>query len=250
MATVPERAARLGHDLRGPHALVTATGDHERLLSVARSLAARAAPRALVTSLGGMVVLLRPAGAADDPAGFAEELRRLAARSGEPATVALSPVCRELSDYPTAFRRVRGATALAATDGAPDRVVTLEGTGVLGLLLQLEDPAELARFADRVLGPVRDHDRARGGELEATLREYLTHDLSTTAAATALFVHPNTVGLRLRRAEQLLGVPLARMETLAALHVAFAAVRVARGATSTPVHPTSGRSVGDDLDRR
>jgi GAF domain-containing protein len=250
VATVPERAARLGHDLRRPHALVTGTGDHERLLSVARSLAARAAPRALVTSLGGIVVVLRPAGAENDPESFAEELRRLAARSGEPATVALSPVCRELSDYPTAFRQVRGAAALAATDGAPDRVVTLEGTGVLGLLLQLEDPVELVRFADRVLGPVRHHDRARGGELEATLREYLTHDLSTTAAATALFVHPNTVGQRLRRVEQLLGVSLARTETLAALDVAFTATRVARLATSASAHPAAGTSVGDDLDRR
>jgi hypothetical protein len=235
MSTVLERADRLGHDLRWPHALVTASGDHERLLSLARSLASRATPRALVTSLGGTVVLLWPAGADGEPAAPAEELRRLATRTGEPATVALSSVCRDLSDYPAAFRRVRGAATLA---GDPGRVVTVENIGVLGLLLQVEDAGELVRFADRRLGPVREHDRARGGELEATLRTYLEHDLSTTATASALYVHPNTVGLRLRRAEQLLGVSLASVESLAALHLAFSATRVA------------ALSVGDDLDRR
>jgi sugar diacid utilization regulator len=236
MATVLERAERLGHDLRRPHALVMATGDHDRLLSTARSLAGRATPRALVTSLGGAVVLLVPADPAKEPAALAEELRRLASRSGEPVTVALSPVCRQPSDYPAAFRRVRGAAALAGADGVPAGVVTLEDVGVPGLLLQVSDPAELVRFAERCLGPVREHDRLRAGELETTLREYLAHDLSTTATASALYVHPNTVNLRLRRAEQLLGVSLSSVQAVAELHLAFGATRVA------------ALSVGDNLD--
>lgn len=227
MATVLERADRLGHDLRRPHVLITVAGDHERLLSVARSLAGGATPRALVTSVSGTVVLLWPAGRPEEPGGRAEELRQLAARSGEAATVALSPVCHQPWDYPAAFRRMRGAASLAGASGAADTVVTLEGLGALGLLLQVEDATELLRFADGRLGAVRDHDRARGGELEATLRVYLENDLSTTATARALFVHPNTVGLRLRRVEQLLDVSLSSVAELAALHLAFSAARVA-----------------------
>jgi DNA-binding PucR family transcriptional regulator len=117
---------------------------------------------------------------------------------------------------------------------------------VLGLLLQVEDAAELTRFADDCLRPVREHDRARGGELEATLREYLRSDLSTAATAAALYVHPNTVGLRLRRAEQLLGRSLALVETLTRLQVAFAAAEVVAASVGEVV----AASDGERLDRR
>jgi sugar diacid utilization regulator len=236
LGTVTERAQRLGHDLSRPHAVLVA-GAHgpdrarnpQRLLSVVRSLANRVTPRALVTMVGDDVVVLWPA---DDPGEVtraAEEMRRVMARADPDAgvTVAVSPACAVLSDYPAAFRRARGAVAMARVRGGTDGVVSLDSLGLHGLLLQVEDVGELLRFAADLLAPLREQDAARGTALEETLRAYLHHDLSTAATAAALFVHPNTVGLRIRRAEQLLGVSTSNVLALAELQVALSADEVA-----------------------
>jgi len=147
-------------------------------------------------------------------------------------TVAVAPSCAALSDYPAAFRRARGAVAMARVRGGVDGVVSLETLGLHGLLLQVEDVGELLRFAQGVLRPIREHDTTRGTALEETLRVYLQHDLSTAATAAALFVHPNTVGLRIRRAEQLLGVSTSHVLALAELQVALSADDVAAASES------------------
>ena len=246
LGTLAERAQRLGHDLAHPHAVLVAGaqgGDRgrspQRVLSIVRSLAARATPRALVTLVGDDVVALWPADDPGEPAARAEDLRRLLRRSDPSAgvTVAVAPSCTVLSDYPTAFRRARGAVAMARVRGDTEGVVTLGALGLHGLLLQVEDVGELLRFADDVLRPVRQHDAARGTALEETLRAYLQHDLSTAATAAALFVHPNTVGLRIRRAEQLLGVSTSNVLALAELQVALSAHQVA---STSPVEGHAG----------
>jgi sugar diacid utilization regulator len=237
LGNVLERAQRLGHDLAQPHAVLVASAhgqrrgsDTQRVLSVARTLAAKETPRALVTLIGDDVVILWPASDATSAPSGAEELRRLLRRS-DPSSgvvVAVAPPCSLLAGYPTAFRRARGAVTLSRARGGPDGVVTLDRLGLHGLLLQMEDPRELLRFADDLLRPVREQDAVRGTALEETLRTYLDHDLNTAATADALFVHPNTVGLRIRRVEQLLGVSTANVLALAELQVALSADEVAR----------------------
>jgi DNA-binding PucR family transcriptional regulator len=108
----------------------------------------------------------------------------------------------------------RGALELAQLRGRQNQTITLSELGVYGLLLQLDDPRELVRFADRTLAPLRAHDARKDANLVETLRAYLEHELNTARTAAALYVHPNTVGLRLKRIEELLGMPLARPETL------------------------------------
>ncbi|QNN54564.1 helix-turn-helix domain-containing protein [Nocardioides mesophilus] len=237
LQTVGERAARLGHDLDRPHAVLVLAGrtgepatDH--LLSVARGYAATATPRGLVTGLGTQVVLLWPATDPEEPRRHADRLRRLLLRARPDASVsvAVSPTCSARAEYPAAYRRARGAVELARLRGT-DGVVTLDRLGVHGLLLQLEDVSQLAAFADSRLRPLRAHDEARGSALEATVRAYLHHDLSTAATAAALFVHPNTVGLRLRRAEELLGCSLTSVRALVELQVALSASEVLEAQT-------------------
>lgn len=234
LVTAAERAGRLGHDLAAAHAVIVVRtgpqrGGAARVLSVARSLASTAQPRALVSAIGDDVVLLWPAedGAViRDRAG--ELLRQLRRVDGTAdAAVAVSPLCTALGDYPPAYRRARGAAMMAGLRGQVDTVASFESLGVHGLLLQLEDVAELRRFAAETLASVRDHDDARGTALEQTLRTYVEHDLNTAATAAALFVHPNTVGLRIRKAEQLLGMSTAHVRTLAELQVALSADEVA-----------------------
>lgn len=98
---------------------------------------------------------------------------------------------------------------------------------VYGLLLQLEDPHELVRFADEVLAPLRRYDERKDMSLVTTLCTYLEQGMSTGRAAAALYLHPNTVGLRLRRIEELIGVRLAEPEALLQVNAALMAEDVA-----------------------
>ena len=88
--------------------------------------------------------------------------------------------------------------------GGPD-VTTFAELGGYRLLLGLQEPEQLQRFADTVLGPLREHDRRRSGELEATLRAFLDHDGHWGATAEALYVHVNTLRNRLARVAELTG---------------------------------------------
>jgi sugar diacid utilization regulator/GAF domain-containing protein len=233
LVTAAERAGRLGHDLATPHAVIVVRGGTRpgsaRVLSVARSLAATARPRALVSAIADDVVLLWPtehqADALDRAGDLHHQLRRVGV--GADAGVAVSPLCTTLADYPAAYRRARGAASMAQLRGQTDTVASFESLGVHGLLLQLEDVSELRRFAAETLAPIRAHDAARGTALEQTLRAYVAHDLNTAATAAALFVHPNTVGLRIRKAEQLLRVSTTQVRALAELQVALSADEVA-----------------------
>ncbi|MFJ9711007.1 helix-turn-helix domain-containing protein [Streptomyces sp. NPDC101234] len=78
---------------------------------------------------------------------------------------------------------------------------------------------ELAEITDR-----------RATDLVTTLRTYLDHDLNTNATAEALYIHPNTVGLRVRRIESLLGVRLTSVGDLTTLRAALAIDDITRDA--------------------
>ena len=232
LATITTRAARLGHDLRRPHAVLVVKADPDggadgqAVLQAVRSVSAPVRPRPLVASLADYVVALWPIPDDEPDAGrhSAEAIRRtVRAQTGLTVSVAVSQPGADLQDHPAGFRVARGAVELSQLRGSRDVSVTLADLGIYGLLLQLDDTRELVRFAEALLRPVQQHDAARGTALLETLATYLRHDLSTAATAAALYVHPNTVGLRIRRAEELLGISLAEVESLAQIKVALMA---------------------------
>jgi sugar diacid utilization regulator len=247
LATITSRAARLGHDLGTPHATMVLKIDPGRgddvqaALSAARSVSAAIRPRPLVAAVADYVVALWPVAHGDLSACVtgADSMRRAirAQARGATASVAVVRPCSSLQDHAAAFRLARGAVELSHLRGRRDVTVTLADLGVYGLLLQLEDTRELARFADDLLRPLREHDAARGTALLQTVATHLRHDLSTAATAAALYVHPNTVGLRIRRAEELLGHSLSDVESLAQVKVALMVDDVLAFSTSAPPAP-------------
>jgi sugar diacid utilization regulator/GAF domain-containing protein len=247
LATITSRAARLGHDLLRSHAVLVAKADPDSgadvqaVLQAVRSVAAPVRPRPLVASLADYVVALWPVPDDQPDAGLgsADAIRRtVRAQTGLTVSVAVPQPGTDLQDHPAGFRIARGAVELSQLRGSRDVSVTLADLGIYGLLLQLDDTRELMRFAEALLRPVQEHDAARGTALLATLASYLRHDLSTAATAAALYVHPNTVGLRIRRAEELLGLSLADVESLTQVKVALMAEDVlAHFSPAEPVTP-------------
>lgn len=235
------RAAPLGHDLGRPHTAMAAAVDGppdartgRALLGVVQAVADRCRPRPLVTGIGQHVVALWPdARSGEDAAAAADDVRTGARRvlGGPTATVVVGSTGDRVEDFRSAVAMARGALELARLHGV-DRTVTLPDLGVYGLLLQLDDPSHLARFAERTLAPLRDYDERRGTVLVRTVRTYLDQDLNVVRTAAALFVHPNTVGLRLKRVEELAQLSLHRPEAMLRLKVALMADDVLGGARS------------------
>jgi sugar diacid utilization regulator len=215
--------------------------DVQAALSAARSVSAPIRPRPLVSAVADYVVALWPA-AGGDVAGCvagADAMRRaIRARGrGVTASVAVVRPGDALQDHGAAFRLARGAVELSQLRRRRDVTVTLADLGVYGLLLQLEDTRELARYADELLRPLREHDSTRGTALLETVATHLRNDLSTAATAAALYVHPNTVGLRIRRAEELLGLSLSDVESLTEVKVALMVDDVLAFSSTTQAGP-------------
>ena len=244
--TLLPRARHLGHDLTRPHAvLVVRTdptdgdpassggSDSRRVLRLVRTSMRSSTSIPLATISGEYVVALWPApGDCGEPTPeeAADAIRRNWSRasSSTRVSVAVGEPCEDIRAYAKAFRMQRGALELARLQGHRDRTITLPRMGFYGLLLQLDEPSVLSQFAQETLAPLRAYDAARQTDLVGTLQTYLAHDLNTARTAAALFVHPNTVALRLKRIESLLGLVLARPESLLHLKAALMADDVLR----------------------
>lgn len=220
------RAELLGHDLSAPHAtMVAALGpsgqNSQRALSTVSDALRSYRPRPLTAMYRGDVLVLWPtaAGAATDAAALVQ--RRLK------TTVALDETGS--TSYAHAYRMTKGALDVALGAGSANTVVRLADLGVAGLLLQLDDPAQLLGFAERALGPLLDYDRRHRTDLLETLSVYLRCRLDRARTATELHIHPNTVGQRIRRIEQLcstdLGDPAAAAHFSTALTVRTVGLR-------------------------
>ncbi|QFQ95357.1 hypothetical protein F9278_03190 [Streptomyces phaeolivaceus] len=184
--------------------------DEEGLLPPPHRLAAD-----LVAASGAVRSLVLPAGACevwvwagwphrppDDLASLVgEELRGTIARSPVGVYVALGPPAPGREGFRSSHLAARETERIAQALGRPG-VHSYADLAVLSLLTAVPDHAE--RYMREVLGPLAGAD-AKTAELRETLRLYLAHGRSRTLAAEELFVAPNTVAYRVKRAEQLLG---------------------------------------------
>lgn len=231
--SVAARAVPLGHDLAAPHTVVVAAPDDDpqsvrQVLGVAQTVADRCEPRPLVTSAAEHVVLLWPEPERGPAAGQAADLIRASARralDGGTVTVVVGHRRDRVEQLLPAVRTARGALDLGRVR-TRDRTVTLPELGIYGLLLQLDDPHELHRFAEHTLTPLNEHDDRRNSELVRTARAYLDNEMSVARTASELFVHPNTIGLRLKRIEELTGLSLQRPDALLQMTVALMAEEI------------------------
>lgn len=106
----------------------------------------------------------------------------------------ISLVCQGLADLRTAYTQARAMAGLAAAG----TVISLEDLTPVRYLLLTADETARALVDPRIAAMLAD-DAAREGALARTLLAFLEADLSATAAAAVLYVHPNTVHYRLGR---------------------------------------------------
>ena len=150
---------------------------------------------------------------------MAQELSR--ALMGRPVLAVVSGSCARQADYPAARRAARSALEIAKRPREiRTRVIDIASMGVSTLLLGSSQIEELVRFRDECLGPLKEHDRRRGGQLLQTLRVHLETGGSNQATAQRLYLHANTVLYRLHNIEKICRVDLRDTEVMLRMQLA------------------------------
>ena len=205
---------RLSGDLR---AALSSTGFAVLLgprdvdLLVLLALGARAYDEALAEHVAGL---------------FHGVLERRGAGPDEAALAIGAPADTWLAAGPGLRRVLRSAGA--ATALPTRRWYDARRPGVTDLLHDLRDMPELDAFVDEQLGPLLEGGSARHRVLLETLEAYLAAGGRKASAARALHLERQSLYLRLRRIEELLGVSLDDEDAVLGLHLAVRALAFRR----------------------
>jgi len=217
-----ERAAALGSGLAMPHLGLQAVprpGPAETGWdSVAESLeqaAVRAFPGSLFdrrdAALRGLIRL-----SAGGEAAVTERLREIHTRltPKHPFAIGLSNRCNGPGSYPNGFSEADHAVAAASVVSSEPGVVGFDDLGAYKYLLKVSQDGRVRDRRGEALQQLADYDRRHRSQLLPTLEEYLRRRGNIAAAASTLYVHPNTLRQRLRRIQDLTGLDVAREDWL------------------------------------
>lgn len=236
--SVMARAAALRHAPHEPHTLavflVPGTGKspsdtarREARAELTRSLldvARDVQPRPVIGSVGDYVVALIPSTAADSPDESASQLlirmvEQVRDRTSGSARCVVGATLPSLGNVERGLTVVLRAASLVTPTSR--EVTRMADFGVHGLLLESGAGEALREFADATLAPIDQLDEHGSGEILATLRTWFASKLSNREAGNKLFVHPNTVGYRIKRAATATGLDLTNPADLMTLQLAL-----------------------------
>lgn len=113
------------------------------------------------------------------------------------------------------------AARIASSRSATGWFVRVDSLGLDQLLLAWTGNDTFVPAAHSLLAPLQED----GGELLTTLSAYLDNESGIAATAAALHLHRNTVAVRIRRVQELLGIDMSDPEARLALHLACRAVQ-------------------------
>jgi purine catabolism regulator len=125
--------------------------------------------------------------------------------AGRSLAVTCGPPVGEIAALAGSLRTARETSVLARRLDSGMRVLLSTDLGVHRLLSRFAADPELAAFVDEQLGPLLDHDAARGRELVRTLDTLLACGLAKAATARALGIRRQTLYQRLGTISTLLG---------------------------------------------
>lgn len=118
------------------------------------------------------------------------------------------------------FQEARTALELGQLFESPDRLISFQDLGIMRLLYRL-DRQELEDYRSEVLGPLLKFDKDSNLALEETLLAYYSCNTDLNAAGEKLYLHPNTLRYRLKKASEILGRDLSSLENQVNLFLAL-----------------------------
>jgi sugar diacid utilization regulator len=156
----------------------------------------------LASMHNGDLVALFPAAGPADLETVKQDCASLAQALCSEVSIGMSGWHDGRAAIPTAFVEAMDAVKIAEGAGIRGRAVGIDEVLVDAML---DSTVSAQRILTETLRPLVTYDATRHGALVQTLRAYLDARLNVTKSAATLFVHPNTVGYRLRRIKEVCG---------------------------------------------
>jgi len=205
-----------GNGGAGPAAPHPADGaaQRQRIWESIEHFVATRAPEAIVSARESEVVVVTTAPEGPGPAMDARQLAAAClARLAElfPAAkvvIGIGGTCRDPGEIARSYAQAQRTTQTLRRLGRSGSVSAFSDLGILRLLLQVPDLAELRSFAADVLGKLSMHEHEHKSEYLTTLACYFRENNSPQRASRILHVHPNTVAYRVKRIEEITGLRL------------------------------------------
>ena len=189
----------------------------QRIWESIEHFVATRAPEAIVSARESEVVVVTTA---PEGGSAAMDARQLAAaclaRLAElfPAAkvvIGIGGTCRDPREVARSYAQAQRTTQTLqrlGRSGGKGSISAFGDLGILRLLLQVPDLAELRSFAADVLGKLSMHEHEHKSEYLTTLACYFRENNSPQRASRILHVHPNTVAYRVKRIEEITGLRL------------------------------------------
>jgi hypothetical protein len=149
----------------------------------------------------------------------------LSAELGDLAAVGVGAPVASATLLDVSLAEAHRACLLARTRQDGRRTATARELASHAGLLAQQDAEVLERFRADLLGPIEEHDLAKGSELLSTLEEFLFSGGRWAQTARRLHVHVNTLRHRLARIEELTGRRIEDPDDRVDFHLALRAAR-------------------------
>ncbi len=122
--------------------------------------------------------------------------------------IGIGGTCRDPGEIARSYAQAQRTTQTLRRLSRTGSVAAFGDLGILRLLLQVPELAELRSFAADVLGKLSMHEHEHKSEYLTTLACYFRENNSPQRASRILHVHPNTVAYRVKRIEEITGLRL------------------------------------------
>lgn len=224
-ASIYARAAAVGHDLRGPHRVMTlrwreSVDEASQSAAVDRSLTRLGWSWLSTRRHGASVLILR------DPRDPRLLYDALASELGPRGSIGVGRTCETPARIPDSYNESVRALSIRETGRSPDGMTSFAELGIYRILGGPETRKDVAAFVQQWLGSLLDYDSRRKTDLVATLAEYLDCGGNYDQTADALMIHRSTLRYRLRRIRDLGGLDLTDVDTRLSLHLATRAWKI------------------------
>lgn len=140
--------------------------------------------------------------------------------TGNQVLIAIDGVCESWMDIPAAFAQAKGTLEIACRYHQTDGVICSDDYLTEYTLLHIP-PQERQRFSSTVLGKLRTGKPRQRELLLQTLRTYFQNDMNAQKTAEELFIHRNTLNMRLNKIREWSGLSPQRFQDAFNLRMAI-----------------------------
>lgn len=140
--------------------------------------------------------------------------------TGNQVLIAIDGICESWMDIPAAFAQAKGTLEIACRYNQKDGVICSDDYLTEYTLLHIPSQ-ERQRFSSTVLGKLRTGKPRQRELLLQTLRTYFQNDMNAQKTAEELFIHRNTLNMRLNKIREWSGLSPQRFQDAFNLRMAI-----------------------------